>query len=86
MTSGGNPVFKCADCGVAAAAMGPEVICWCGFHHRMQHHLTAYRCLPFSILKDKPHLLNAFRACGCDPARGEVGIILEQDYMKGETK
>ena len=77
-TGGGNPIWKCADCGTAAAAMGPEVLCWCGFSHRAQHG-TAYVCQPFSVLKERPELLEAFRACGCDPGRGEVGIMLERD-------
>jgi hypothetical protein len=47
----------------------------------------AYRCLPFSLLdgnalseKQKRKLTAAFRNCGCDPERGEVGIILESEY------
>lgn len=79
---GGNPLFKCADCGAGTSAMGPEALCWCGFSHRGQHHLTAYRCLPFSILDTRPELKTAFAACGCDPNRGEVGIVLESDYLK----
>jgi hypothetical protein len=78
-TGGGNPVFKCADCGASAASMGPDSLCWCGFSHRQQHDITAYRCMPFSVLKDRPELERAFRACGCDPGRGEVGIVLERD-------
>jgi hypothetical protein len=31
------------------------------------------------VLKDRPELEQAFRACGCDPSRGEVGIMLERD-------
>ena len=27
-------------------------------------------------------LLKAFRACGCDPERGEVGIMTAEDYNK----
>lgn len=84
VTGGGNPVYKCADCGNAQSAMGPDALCWCGFHHRMNHNATAYVCVPFSALKDRPAaaqaLTNAFRSCGCDPGRGEVGIMLERDY------
>lgn len=61
--------------------MGPEVICWCGFNHRNQN-LPAYRCLPFSILKEKGFLRDAFMACGCDPERGEVGIVLDRDIYR----
>lgn len=78
ITCGGNPVFKCADCGKAVAAMGPEALCWCGFSHRGNRD-NAYTCQPFSILDERPELLSAFRACGCDPERGEVGIMLERD-------
>ena len=79
MTAGGNPVFKCADCGKATAASGPDVLCWCGFSHRRNHHITAYRCLPFSLIESRPELETMFMACGCDPKRGEVGIVLESD-------
>jgi hypothetical protein len=81
MTPGGNPIYRCADCGKSVAAMGPQEICWCGFSHRMQHHMTAYCCIPFSILNFRPELLSAFRACGCDPERGEVGIMLVRDML-----
>lgn len=78
VTGGGNPIFKCADCGCSAADMGPERLCWCGFSHRLSNE-TPYQCVPYSILESRPELLNAFRACGCDPERGEVGIILVRD-------
>ena len=83
ITGGGNPIFRCADCGVSTSAMGPQALCWCGFEHRRQNQ-TAYRCVPYSILEDRPELLRAFRACGCDPEKGgDVGIMLERD-LKGE--
>jgi hypothetical protein len=78
MTPGGNPVWKCADCGRQVSDMMPAALCWCGFSHRAQH-ATAYVCVPFSILKERPGLLAAFRACGCEPGRTEVGIMLERD-------
>lgn len=81
LTPGGNPLFKCADCGKAVTGMGPEALCWCGFSHRGQR-TTAYRCLPFSVIEEFPALVNAFRACGCEPGQGEVGIVLEADYEK----
>lgn len=82
MTPGGNPIYRCADCGKSAASMGPQEICWCGFSHRGQN-ATAYMCLPYSILNDNPLLITAFKACGCDPERGgDVGIMLEVDFRK----
>ena len=78
---GGNPEFRCADCGKSSYGLGPDCICWCGFKHRNQTE-SAYKCLPFSILKEHPDLRKCFLACGCDPERNEVGIVLEKDYFK----
>ena len=84
-TPGGDPVFMCASCGFAMAAIGPYAVCWCGFGHR-NNEPGAYRCLPFSALQDCPEvareLENAFRSCGCDPENGVVGIMLETDYER----
>lgn len=86
VTGGGNPIWKCADCGKEAAAMKPDAMCWCGMSHKHNHNSTAYVCVSFSILKTRPELLQAFLACGCDPLRGgEVGIMLERAYRARET-
>lgn len=80
LTPGGNPMWRCADCGASSSGVSPNVICWCGFSHRNNAMITPYVCLPFSILKTKPELRDAFLACGFDPNRlGEVGIVLERD-------
>lgn len=87
-TGGGNPVYRCADCGVSTSSMGPDSLCWCGFSHRTQR-LSEYRCMPFSILEKHPELLSAFRSCGCEPEKGEVGILLEshlRELHKQQTK
>lgn len=82
VTGGGNPVFRCADCGAAQAAMGPQCLCWCGFSHRRQE-LNPYMCVPYSVLDEMPQLIRAFRDCGCDPeAGGDVGIMLVSDYLR----
>lgn len=81
MTPGGNPIYRCADCGKKSSAMLPDVICWCGLKHRGQEE-APYRCLPFSVLKDRPYLREAFASCGCDPERGEVGIVTEADLYR----
>ena len=89
ITGGGNPIFRCADCGASGAAMGPQGLCWCGFSHRQQS-ANSYQCVPYSILRDRPTvsaaLTNAFRACGCEPGRGDVGIMLERDLRKALTE
>ena len=83
-TGGGNPIFICSLCEKGSAATGPEVICWCGFNFRGQEHYQGnYMCLPFSILKEKPELLEAFRSCGCDPeGKGVVGIVTRDGYQR----
>ena len=75
MTPGGNPIFKCADCGTAKSAMNPDVLCWCGMKHKNQHD-PAYICLSFSKIEEFPKLRHEFLKCGCDPGQGEVGIVL----------
>lgn len=79
---GGNPLWKCADCGRATTSMQASALCWCGFSMRQNLGDTAYVCQPFSILEQHPALEEAFRACGCDPKRGEVGIMLERDFRR----
>lgn len=81
MTPGGNPIWRCADCGASKSSTGPNAVCWCG-HQRRGQNAMAYVCQPFSVLEQNPDLLAAFLACGCDPKRGEVGIMLERDYRK----
>lgn len=87
-TGGGNPIYICSLCERGSASMGPEVICWCGFHFRGQEAFEGhYRCLPFSILKERPELLEAFRSCGCDPESGKSTIgIVTVDAMKRAEK
>ncbi len=79
---GGNPIFRCADCGVADWGTSPKRICWCGMSHRGQYE-TPYLCLPYSILEERPELKELFRASGCDPDRpGEVGVVAEKDLRE----
>lgn len=81
MSPGGNPLWRCADCGKSGSDMSAACVCWCGFAHRGQHD-TAYRCLAFREAEGKPALLEALAACGCQPGRGEVGIVLEKDLRR----
>ena len=82
VTPGGDPIFKCGDCGNSTSGFSAVVICWCGFHHSGNHNITAYKCVPFFVLAERPELRNAFLSCGCDPAQEEVGIMLEKDFYK----
>lgn len=83
MSPGGNPLFRCSDCGVSQYSMQPDDVCWCGMKHKHQH-MPAYRCVPYLILKEHPELLQSFLSCGCDPKRGgDVGIMLMQQLRDG---
>lgn len=79
-TGGGNPIFRCADCGARSSDTGPHCLCWCGFSHRGNDFTNAYQCLPFTILEEHPEYRNAFLACGCDPnnKKTQVGIVLTE--------
>lgn len=82
VTAGGYPVFRCADCGVEHSGMSQSVVCWCGFTHRKNAHITPYRCLPFSVLESRPELREDFLANGFDPKIGEVGVVRRKDLQK----
>lgn len=63
--------------------MDTSALCWCGMSHRNNHHLRgAYLCVAFSKMDAMPGLARLFAKCGCDPERGEVGILLREDYEK----
>jgi len=81
-TGGGNPIYKCADCGKTMSGMGPDDLCWCGQYYKNNNHLQEYICVPFSVLKEKPFLKNTFLSFGCDPSRGEVGIMTKKAYRE----
>lgn len=79
MSPGGNPLFRCADCGENCFGLSPSNICWCGMKQKFQS-FPAYTCMPYSILKDNPELFGNFMSCGCDPKKGgEVGIIIRKE-------
>ncbi len=72
-------LFRCADCGNSAYGDSPDVICWCGMKHRLQDY-SVFRCQSYSILNERPELLDSFKDCGCDPDNGgEVGVMMAKD-------
>jgi hypothetical protein len=80
-TGGGNPVWMCCDCEASIAGLGPDDLCWCGFRHK-NNNIDGYMCLSFKILKKYPNMKRHFIACGSDPNRGTVGIMLKRDYIE----
>jgi hypothetical protein len=75
MSPGGNPWFQCADCGKGTWGMGPDGVCWCGFGHRGGME-GSYACASWAEAEKDPVIAQAMRACGCDPQRGQVGVML----------
>ena len=86
MSPGGNPMYKCADCGKCRWALVCD-ICWCRLEFKNQVD-CGYQCVEFKKIEDYPGLLNAFRSCGCEPpppwgtnARaGDIGILTKESY------
>ncbi len=81
MTAGGNPMYRCVGCGKGRADMGCSSLCWCGYSIGGSRG-SAYTCQPFSVLVKEPYLREGFLAFGCDPARGEVGVMLQTDLAR----
>ena len=78
-TGGGNPVYRCADCGASASGLSPGCLCWCGFAHRHQDS-GSYMCLPFA---GNEEFTESFRSCGCEPGlKSEVGIVVVDSLRK----
>lgn len=78
-TGGGNPMYRCADCGRQRSDIRPGGgICWCAFKFRGQTD-TGYRCVNIKQAVEQG-LSNALRACGINPDtdRIEVGIVSER--------
>jgi hypothetical protein len=90
MSPGGNPLYKCSDCGKTVFGMDCSNLCWCGQAFKNQFD-NAYTCLSFKAIETHPYpdqLRNAFLSCGCDPSgkRTEVGILLKESYRKSFDK
>ena len=66
---------------------GPSAICWCGHRYKGQRE-WAYRCVPFSLIKDQPWLKRALLSHGCDPDRGtsEVGVSTLEDIRAARER
>ena len=84
--SKGETLFRCANCGKAEYGFSPSVICWCGMDHTHQG-ASKYKCAPYSVLENRPDLLESFKACGYDPENGaEVGVLLTKDLSAANEK
>lgn len=81
-TGGGNPIFRCADCGISECNIAPSEICWCSFmvsKTRDRNSQQAFMCMPIRAIERNPNLEKCFRECGIDPdpkKEGDrVGIV-----------
>lgn len=82
-TGGGNPLFRCANCGASSASLGPESVCWCGMTHRGSSE-RPYLCASKAA---HPEWQSEFEASGCWESREEIGIVSEagvRRLAKGE--
>lgn len=75
-------VYKCFTCGKAGRQHSD--VCWCGQRFRGSGNDLVYRCLSTRVMEEHPEVRElfeqAFRACGVDPDRVEVGVVLLRDY------
>lgn len=72
--------------------MDPSALCWCGFKHKGQGGQPPYVCMRTSLVEDvkkmedgekkAKELEQALKACGIDPAKTQVGILLTSDYSR----
>lgn len=88
-TGGGNPLFRCADCGVCTSGMGPNCLCYCGFEHRRASTQTnAYRCVRVDKGKEDKAMRAALLSCGfdCDRPRSEIGVFNPDYYRLAQEK
>lgn len=92
-TGGGNPLFRCADCGIGAAGMSPDHICWCGFAHKGQGERT-YRCVNIAEAVKEPSLKAALLRSGYLPSdpkcrpKVEIAVLNEGtiDFCRKQTE
>jgi hypothetical protein len=79
-TGGGNPIFRCADCGIGSAAMDASCICWCGFRHKGQAEPT-YRCVRTESEKGDEVMKAVLVQAGYRGPNGrvkvEIGVVSE---------
>lgn len=82
VSPGGNPIFRCADCGIEGSSPDSKSICWCGNFLKGQERKQTYKCLPLTLADTIPGLSQLFAANGFNVKKKitEIGIVLYQDY------
>ena len=82
ITGGGNPLWRCADCGEQTSGMTPACLCWCGYKQRCQT-ISGYTCVHRREGEMNENMRIAMSKCGFDIRKGgEVGIALEVDVER----
>ncbi len=82
VTPGGNPVFRCADCGKESCGMTPEGICWCGFTQRRQAQSGDWLCMRTDKAVDQPWVRDAFAHCGVDVNSDVEIAVINREMLK----
>lgn len=87
-TGGGNPVYRCADCGNSSSGMSTDCICWCGFAHKGQNE-NPHRCVNVETARKDPVFKLALQQAGylneTHPERGakfEVCVITDSGLRR----
>ena len=89
-TGGGGPLWMCADCERAGAAMSPDHLCGCGMYFKNSEP-GKWMCLRFPDFRsDQAWLVDVFAHCGYDVLsvnrRGVIGIVNIAYYGEKERK
>lgn len=83
ITGGGNPIWRCSNCGAKTASMNAYPLCWCGAHWRGGESMN-FSCIVIADAQDNPALREALAQCGCggESYTHEIGIINVVAYNK----
>jgi hypothetical protein len=89
-TGGGNPLWRCADCGIGSADTGPSCLCFCGFRHKGQD-VPVYMCVRVDRAKYDSAMKLALMRNGYDvegPRRlkSEIAVIGEDSLRWAAEK
>lgn len=83
---GGNPLWRCFNCGEAQTGIEPHCICWCGLKFRGEV-VSKYECVPTSLIQMDPRLRDLLSQCGVTEKSGqEVGVVLRDSFRALFTK
>jgi hypothetical protein len=86
-SGGGNPYFRCADCGKGGCHMGTDHLCWCGFGYKGAQP-GRLRCVSIARAREDPALYRALSANGfwLETCNVEIGVFSEDSYRRANEE